>query len=245
MLERQLAEAERAAPRSDAEVDALRRRLPELEAEIEIAKVNAKNDTEAAITARRQAEELLLALRVKYGELQHELATAHEAIEQSKAGAPDLREQVIELTAENELIEGERERLAEAVETLERRLKEQDQLKDRLLRVETDLELTRKLLDQARRDLETARAAAPPKAPYVDLAGFDEESVTAVNPIPDLAALLKQTAPKAPPAPPISPPIPPTDPEVFELEVADDDAEEILLLDEETGENGTNGNGKK
>lgn len=245
VLERQLAEAERGAPRSEAEVDALRRRLPELEAEIEIAKVNAKNDTEAAVTARRQAEELLLALRVKYGELQHELATAHEAIEQSKAGAPDLREQVIELTAENELIEGERERLAEAVENLERRLKEQDQLKDRLLRVETDLELTRKLLDQARRDLETARAGAPPKPAYVDLAGFDEESVTAVNPIPDLAALLKQTAPKAPPAPPISPPLPPTDPEVFELEVADDDAEEILLLDEETGENGTNGNGKK
>lgn len=246
VLERQLAEAERAGPQSDAEVDALRRRLPELEAEIEIARVNAKNDTEAAVTARRQAEELLLALRVKYGELQHELATALETIEQSKSGAPDLREQVIELTAENELIEAERERLSEAVESLERRLKEQDQLRDRLLRVETDLELTRKLLDQARRDLDAARAAPPPRAPvHVDLAGFDEESVTAVNPIPDLAALLKQTAPKAPPAPPISPPIPPTDPEVFELEVADEEAEEILLLDEETGENGTNGNGKK
>ncbi len=236
VLERKLAEAERAAPGSDAEVDALRRRLPELEAELEIERVNAWNDTEAAVTARKQAEELLLALRVKYGELQHELVNAQETIDQAKAVAPGLREQVIELTAENELIEGERERLAEAVEALEHRLKEQDQLGDRLLRVETDLELTRKLLDQARRELETSRAASPPKG---------GDSITAVNPNPDLAALPDQTAPQAPPAPPISPPLPPTDPEVFELDVAVDDAEEILLFDEEPGENGTNGNGTK
>lgn len=68
---------------------------------------------------------------------------------------------------------------------------------------------------------------------------FDDEPVTAVNSVPALAELLKQAAPKKP-APP-----PPPDPEVFELDVSEDEAEEILLLDEETGENGTNGNGKK
>jgi golgin subfamily B member 1 len=246
-LERQLAEAGLASPQSDADVELLRRRLPELEAEVEVARGQARGDIEAAVTARRQAEELLLALRVKYGELQHELETTKQRVEQSKAGVPELREQVTELTAENELLESERERLAEAVEVLEGRLKEADQLKDRLLRTETDLELTRKvLLEQARRDLETSLMTRAQETLAVpDISELEEESVTAVNLIPGLAALMKQPTEKAPPEPPVSPPLPRTDPEVFELELADDDAEEILLLDEETGENGTKGNGKK
>jgi chromosome segregation ATPase len=277
VAERRLAEAERAAPTSNPEIEALRRRLPELEAELEIARVNARNDVDVSAAGRKQAEELLLALRVKYGDLQHELTVANEQLEQTRRGTPDLREEVAELRAENELIESERERLADAVDALEKRLKDQDQLKDRLLRLETDLTLTKKLLDQARGDLEAART--PTRRPAVPFDDFEDESQTAVTQIPDLAALRKASVPedesptgitaildlealkhasrpqpppvpKQPP-PPSSPPppVPGAEPEVFELDVTDDEseaeAEEIVLFDEEVGENGSNGGKKK
>ena len=104
-------------------------------------------------------ELLLLALRVKYGDLQHNLTTASEDLTEAKA--------------ENELLDNERERLAQQVEDLEAQLR----------------------------------------------------------------------TPSTPPARPSSPVVPPLverPVEVFELEVeaADDDAEEIVLLEEEATDPG-------
>ena len=76
-----------------------------MEAELEIARVNARHDVEAAQAARQQAEELLLALRVKYGDLQHQVTTATEDLAEAKA--------------ENEILDAERERLVQQVEALE------------------------------------------------------------------------------------------------------------------------------
>jgi DNA repair exonuclease SbcCD ATPase subunit len=125
LLEAQLTEASRAAPQSSEDVAQVRRRLPELEAELEILRVNSKNDVDAAQAARQQVEELLLALRVKYGDLQHHLTTATEDLAESKA--------------ENELLDSERERLAQEVETLEAG-------KGRIAQLEHELEVLRSAL---------------------------------------------------------------------------------------------------
>ena len=78
-----------------------------------------------AQAARRQAEDLLVLLRGRYGDLQAELMRATEALgalrrDTGKTAA--LAEQVTELQAENVIIEQERERLAQRVEDLEREL---------------------------------------------------------------------------------------------------------------------------
>lgn len=110
VLEAQVAEAARGgAPVSDEENAKYRRRVPELEAELEIARVNSRNEIETAQNAQRNAEELLLALRVKYGDLQHQLAQANEDVNEAKA--------------ETELLEQERERLATQLEALEKAIK--------------------------------------------------------------------------------------------------------------------------
>lgn len=110
VLEAQVAEAARGgAPISDEENARFRRRVPELEAELEIARVNSRNEIETAQNAQRNAEELLLALRVKYGDLQHQLAQANEDVNEAKA--------------ETELLEQERERLATQLEALEKAIK--------------------------------------------------------------------------------------------------------------------------
>jgi hypothetical protein len=128
--------------------------------------------------------------------------------------------------------------------------------------VETDLELTRKLQESTRRELDEARKqSAPVPRPRgtvqlqplpPPLGDFDDDPITAVSSIPSLAALLKQTAPGPPPikSPPPTKSPPPVVPaaspeEVYELDVPNDEAEEIILLDEEPGENDTNGKGKK
>ena len=157
LLEARLAEASRAAPQTDAAVTVLRRRIPELEAELEITRVNATAEVETARTAQQQAEEMLLALRVKYGDLQHQATQANEDLTEARAEA--------------ELLEQERERLATQLEAMEKAAKE-----------------------------------------------------------------LQPFVPASPVVPPLgdAPPV-----EVFEIEIADDDqAEEIVLLEDEATDPG-------
>ena len=98
-----------------------RERIQSLEAQLEASQTAGTTDA----TARRQAEELLLLLREKYGDLQHELSQATEALialRRDTGRTAALVEQVSELQTENVLIEQERERLAQRVEELEREL---------------------------------------------------------------------------------------------------------------------------
>jgi chromosome segregation ATPase len=246
-----------AKPIQDAELSELRAKVSLLEkrladAELEVVQGAARSDVESALSARRQAEELLLALRVKYGDLQHELASAQEALQAFQKDSPGLREQLTELSAENELIESERQRLAESVEELEARLREHEDLEERLLTSEAELTQTREALAEANRHLQgIQQLPTPVPSPAVGEVALGDEETTAVHSVPDLAALIKRTAPtiktqalgRAPP--PRSPPVPTEDPEVYELEVADDDAEEIVLLDEETVDIEPSGKRKK
>jgi chromosome segregation ATPase len=102
-LEDELVEAQaKHSTAFEAELVTLRRRLPELEVTLELERFSAGSELRAAQSAREQAEELLLALRVKYGDLQHEFTTANEALTETRA--------------ENELLEHERERLASQLE---------------------------------------------------------------------------------------------------------------------------------
>ncbi len=183
LLDAQLAEAGRPGPASDDEVAQLRRRLPELEAELEIARVNARNEVETAKTARAQVEDLLLALRVKYGDLQHSVTSLPDDLHAARA--------------ENDLLEQERERVA-------RQLEEVPRLNTRIALLQAELELQKQQL-------------SPLVPPLTD----------------SQPSLDRVTTPVAVPA---------TDVEVFDLDIENtpsgEDAEEIVLLDEEATDPG-------
>ncbi|MBL8955652.1 MAG: hypothetical protein JNK82_33060, partial [Myxococcaceae bacterium] len=95
-----------------AELAAARERQVGMEAELSATKgaaTGASGELEAALAGRRQAEDLLIKMRARYSELELQLNTE----------VPQLREQVGELMADNQMMDAERERLAGQVERLE------------------------------------------------------------------------------------------------------------------------------
>lgn len=224
LLDKQLAEAQRQAPQTDDEVGRLRTRLPELEAELEIARINARNEVEAAGSARRQAEELLLALRVKYGELQHELNVTLESVQGLRDEVPLLREQVTELGAENALLETERGRLAETMDRLEKGQATAEK-EARIRSLEREVATLKAELEGL------ARGGRPPV----------RSSVSRAIPMPSASA------PPPPKRAPAAPPKPAGPDVVLELEVGEGDTEgeEIVLLDEEATDPGATDPRKK
>ncbi|MCA2981938.1 MAG: hypothetical protein INH37_27000, partial [Myxococcaceae bacterium] len=230
-----LAEAARATSDARAALEALQRRVSELEAELTTSREEARAGVEVAVAARKQAEDLLLALRAKYGELQQELA---QLSAQSSRGAAAIDE-LAELRAENELIESERQRLADVVDALEQRLKQLEDLEARAQQLEA--ELSRATAAQRRDAPETGGTvepprvppAAPPQPPPGDAPGR-AVGVGASDEARGEASTVAPTPPSSPPPAP-SPAVASPDPEVFELEITEGEgeAEEIVVFDEE------------
>jgi chromosome segregation ATPase len=118
-LQQRAQEAEARAAKSEGKVSELesfielaQEQKKGLEAEVAAAKgaaTGSASEVEAAIAGRKQAEELLIKLRVRYGELEL----------QAKTEIPELREQLSEAHADNQMMDAERERLAAQVERLE------------------------------------------------------------------------------------------------------------------------------
>jgi len=101
-----------------ADLGPLRSRISALEGEL--AAAHGAGQIQAA--QREQAEQLLILLRAKYGDLQFELERTVEAlpkVRRDTGKTAALEEQVVELKSENVLLEQERERLATRIEEFE------------------------------------------------------------------------------------------------------------------------------
>ena len=116
-LESELIDAQAPRVGLDEELAKFKRRLAQVEAELEITRARLPTDVSAALAARQQAEEMLFALRTRYGQLQREVE--------------DARGDLVEARAERDLLEHERERLASQLE-------EVPLLRSRISRLEAD-----------------------------------------------------------------------------------------------------------
>ncbi|MBK7863238.1 MAG: carboxypeptidase regulatory-like domain-containing protein [Archangiaceae bacterium] len=161
--EERAAQAEGARDRVQAELAAAQERQVGLEAEISAARGAASGkggELEAALAGRRQAEDLLIKMRARYGELDQQLQTE----------LPQLRDQLTELQADNQMLEAERERLAAQVERLET-TRTQGADSEKELKHRIDMLQRRVTAQDAELNALRRRAGGVPAAPGAQAAG--------------------------------------------------------------------------
>jgi hypothetical protein len=110
--EERAARADEARAALEAELAEAKERQIGLEAELSATRGAASGkggELEAALAGRRQAEDLLVKMRARYGELETQLQNE----------VPQLRDQLNEALAEKQMLDAERERLATQIERLE------------------------------------------------------------------------------------------------------------------------------
>ena len=223
---------------TDEELARARDRSVSLEAELSAVRGSAQgssSDFQLAIAARRQAEELLLGLRTKYGELQD----MFQHVRTAASDIPRLKEEVLELKAEAAMLEAERERLSSDVERLEglqpteqtyalgagdlaaELAMSQEAVVDRDARLEA---LLKRVHSQ---DAELAALTKKGTSSPIARIALVKKSVL----VPVAALPPRKAAPPPPPRP--SAPTPPSgiDLEVFELDIDEDQKHEGLLDD--------------
>jgi hypothetical protein len=112
---------------SSSELAKLRRLVTEFETELVTSRTQTQTEIQIASNARQQAEELLVGLRAKFGQLHQEYAQLQEELSEAKAA--------------NDLLDDERERLVNYIEKLEDAALSSQEKKDiEVLELDIDIE---------------------------------------------------------------------------------------------------------